>query len=42
VQFQNSPLEIFGQHDEATIAQMRNCMLVGNVVAGVPPGRQLL
>ena len=34
-QFQNSPLKIFGQHDEATIAQMRNCMLVGNVVAGV-------
>jgi tRNA-splicing ligase RtcB len=33
--FQNSPLKIFGQHDEATIAQMRNCMAVGNVVAGV-------
>ena len=34
-EFQNSPLKIFGQHDEATIAQMRNCMAVGNVVAGV-------
>ncbi len=34
-QFKNSPLKIFGQHDEATVAQMRNCMAVGNVVAGV-------
>ena len=34
-QFQNSPLTVFGQHDENTIAQMRNCMAVGNVVAGV-------
>jgi tRNA-splicing ligase RtcB len=34
-EFQNSPLKIFGQHDEGTIAQMRNCMTVGNVVAGV-------
>jgi tRNA-splicing ligase RtcB len=33
--FQNSPLKIFGQHDENTIAQMKNCMAVGNVVAGV-------
>lgn len=33
--FQNSPLKIFGQHDAATIAQMRNCMAVGNVVSGV-------
>jgi len=33
--FQNSPLKIFGQHDAATVAQMRNCMAVGNVVAGV-------
>ena len=32
-QYQNSPLEIFGQHDDATIAQMRNCMSVGNAVA---------
>jgi tRNA-splicing ligase RtcB len=34
-EFQNSPLKVFGEHDEATIAQMRNCMSVGNVVAGV-------
>ena len=33
--FQNSPLKIFGDHDENTIAQMKNCMAVGNVVAGV-------
>ena len=34
-EFQNAPLKIFGQHEDATIAQMRNCMAVGNVVAGV-------
>src|SRR5437868_5488814 len=34
-QYQNSPLKVFGQHDDATIAQMRNCMEVGNAVAGV-------
>jgi len=34
-QFQNSPLKVFGEHDDTTIAQMRNCMTVGNVVAGV-------
>lgn len=34
-QFQNSPIKIFGQHDDATVAQMRNCMSVGNAVAGV-------
>ena len=33
--YQNSPLKVFGRHDEATIKQMRNCMAVGNVVAGV-------
>src|SRR3954447_6486106 len=33
--YQNSPLKIFGKHKDATIAQMRNCMSVGNVVAGV-------
>jgi tRNA-splicing ligase RtcB len=33
--FQNSSLKVFGRHDEATIAQMKNCMAVGNVVAGV-------
>jgi tRNA-splicing ligase RtcB len=34
-QFQNAPLTVFGQHEPTTIAQMRNCMSVGNVVAGV-------
>jgi tRNA-splicing ligase RtcB len=34
-QFQNAPLQVFGQHEPTTIAQMRNCMSVGNVVAGV-------
>jgi tRNA-splicing ligase RtcB (3'-phosphate/5'-hydroxy nucleic acid ligase) len=34
-QYQNSPLKIFGRHEDATIAQMRNCMSVGNAVAGV-------
>jgi tRNA-splicing ligase RtcB len=33
--FQNAPLTVFGQHDAATIAQMRTCMGVGQVVAGV-------
>lgn len=34
-EFKNSPLKVFGGHDEATIAQMRNCMAIGNVVSGV-------
>jgi hypothetical protein len=34
-QFQNAPLKVFGDHDEGTLAQMRNRMGVGNVVAGV-------
>src|SRR5262249_11589215 len=34
-QFQNSPLKVSGEHDHATVAQMRNCMSVGNVVTGV-------
>src|SRR5262250_3044850 len=29
-----APLEILGMHEPATIEQMRNCMSVGNVVAG--------
>jgi tRNA-splicing ligase RtcB len=33
--YQNSPLTVFGDHDENTLAQMRNCMAVGNAVAGV-------
>ncbi|BAM90704.1 conserved hypothetical protein [Bradyrhizobium oligotrophicum S58] len=34
-QYQNSPLKVFGRHEDATIAQMKNCMAVGNAVAGV-------
>jgi tRNA-splicing ligase RtcB len=34
-EFQNAPLKVFGDHDEKTIAQMRECMSIGNVVAGV-------
>jgi tRNA-splicing ligase RtcB len=33
--YANSPLRVFGRHDDATIAQMRNCMAMGNVVGGV-------
>jgi tRNA-splicing ligase RtcB len=33
--FKNAPLKVFGQHEEGTIAQMRTCMAVGNVVGGV-------
>lgn len=33
--YQNSPLKVFGGHDDSTLAQMRNCMAVGNAVAGV-------
>lgn len=34
-QYQNSPIKIFGEHDEGTVAQIRNCMAIGNAVAGV-------
>ena len=34
-EYQNAPLHIYGDHDGGTVAQMRNCMAVGNVVAGV-------
>lgn len=34
-EYQNSPLKVFGDHDENTLAQMRNCMSIGNAVAGV-------
>ncbi|MGY3590000.1 tRNA-splicing ligase RtcB [Bradyrhizobium sp. USDA 4341] len=33
--FKNAPLTVYGEHDPATIKQMRNCMAVGNVVSGV-------
>ena len=34
-EYQNGSLKIFGEHEEATLRQMKNCMRVGNVVAGV-------
>jgi tRNA-splicing ligase RtcB len=33
--YANAPLTVFGEHDDQTIEQMKNCMKVGNVVAGV-------
>jgi tRNA-splicing ligase RtcB len=33
--YKNSPLTVIGAHEDNTILQMRNCMMVGNVVAGV-------
>lgn len=33
--YRDAPLAVFGQHEEGTIAQMRNCMRVGAVVGGV-------
>jgi tRNA-splicing ligase RtcB len=33
--FQNSPLKVFGEHEQSTLDQMKNCMGVGNAVAGV-------
>ena len=33
--YRNSPLAVFGTHDEGTLTQMRTCMTVGNAVAGV-------
>ncbi len=32
--YRNSPVTVIGDHDAATIAQMRNCMSIGNAVAG--------
>lgn len=34
-EYRNAPLAIFGAHEEITLGQMRNCMGVGRVVAGV-------
>lgn len=34
-EFANAPLKVFGDHAENTLTQMKNCMAVGNVVAGV-------
>ena len=33
--YADSPLKVFGEHEASTLQQMRNCMGVGNVVAGV-------
>src|SRR6516165_7599576 len=33
--YRDAPLKIVGEHDEGTVAQMLNCMAVGNVLAGV-------
>lgn len=34
-EYANSPLTVVGSHAEATVAQMKNCMAIGNAVAGV-------
>lgn len=34
-EYMNAPLKVFGDHDVATLTQMRNCMGIGNVIAGV-------
>ena len=33
--YQHAPLQVFGDHEASTLDQMRNCMKVGHVVAGV-------
>ena len=33
--YKDRPLKIYGDHDEGTITQMKNCMSVGNTIAGV-------
>lgn len=33
--YHQAALRVFGKHDDVTIAQMRNCMSVGNVVSAV-------
>lgn len=33
--YQGAQLAVFGEHEEQTLGQMRNCMAVGNTVAGV-------
>jgi tRNA-splicing ligase RtcB (3'-phosphate/5'-hydroxy nucleic acid ligase) len=33
--YRDSPLRVFGEHAEGTLAQMRTCMGIGNAVAGV-------
>ena len=36
--YRNSPLTVIGTHEASTIQQMKNCMSVGNAVAGVNAG----
>ena len=31
-EYQGSPLVVYGEHEQGTLDQMRNCMSVGNVV----------
>jgi tRNA-splicing ligase RtcB len=33
--YKNAPLTIYGQHEESTVQQMKNCMSYGNVVSGI-------
>jgi tRNA-splicing ligase RtcB len=33
--YHDSPIKVIGRHNDATLAQMRHCMSVGNAVAGV-------
>lgn len=33
--YRDSPLRVFGEHEDSTLTQMRTCMGVGNAVAGV-------
>jgi tRNA-splicing ligase RtcB len=35
VRYRDAPLRVFGEHTDSTVTQMRNCMAVGNAVAGV-------
>jgi len=34
-EYSDRPIKVFGEHDDVTLLQMRNCMKVGNVVGGV-------
>jgi tRNA-splicing ligase RtcB len=33
--YKDNPIKVIGDHEENTVSQMRNCMAVGNAVAGV-------
>ena len=34
-QYRDAALRVYGEHEDSTLAQMKNCMSFGNVVAGV-------